>query len=51
MRQNLANALEQDYASALRGEAEGQRIAGSSMDAMEGAAAFMEKRKVEFKGQ
>jgi 2-(1,2-epoxy-1,2-dihydrophenyl)acetyl-CoA isomerase len=51
MRQNLANALEQDYASALRGEAEGQKIAGNSLDAKEGAAAFMEKRKVEFKGQ
>jgi 2-(1,2-epoxy-1,2-dihydrophenyl)acetyl-CoA isomerase len=51
MRQNLADALERDYASALRQEADGQRIASSSLDAMEGAAAFMEKRKVEFKGQ
>jgi 2-(1,2-epoxy-1,2-dihydrophenyl)acetyl-CoA isomerase len=51
MRQNLADALERDYASALCQEADGQRIAGSSQDAKEGAAAFMEKRKVEFKGQ
>lgn len=51
MRQNLANALEQDYASALRGEAEGQRIAGDSGDAREGAIAFLQKRKAEFKGE
>ena len=50
MRQNLANALDQDYATALRGEAEGQKIAGSSDDAREGAAAFAEKRKPNWTG-
>lgn len=51
MRQNLANALEMDYGSALRGEAEGQRIAGDSADAREGGIAFLQKRKTEFKGE
>jgi len=51
MRQNLATALEADYASALRGEAEGQRIAGDSEDAREGAMSFLQKRKAEFKGK
>ena len=51
MRQNLAAALDGDYASALLREAEGQRIAGASADAMEGAMSFLQKRKPEFKGQ
>jgi 2-(1,2-epoxy-1,2-dihydrophenyl)acetyl-CoA isomerase len=51
MRQNIATALEMDYASALTREAEAQRIAGSSADAMEGGMAFLQKRKAEFKGQ
>jgi 2-(1,2-epoxy-1,2-dihydrophenyl)acetyl-CoA isomerase len=51
MRQNLAAALESDYASALLREAEGQRIAGDSKDAREGAIAFLQKRKTEFKGE
>ncbi|MEW4466958.1 enoyl-CoA hydratase-related protein [Parasphingorhabdus sp. JC815] len=51
MRRNLAAALESDYASALLGEAEGQRIAGDSNDAREGAIAFLKKRKAEFKGE
>ncbi len=50
MRQNLAAALDVDYASALLREAEGQRIAGDSKDAREGAVAFLQKRKAEFKG-
>lgn len=50
MRQNLAKALEMDYASALLNEAEGQRIAGDSADANEGSAAFLEKRKAVFTG-
>lgn len=50
-RKNILNALEQDYAHALNAEAEGQRIAGSSADAMEGGLAFLEKRKAEFKGK
>lgn len=51
MRQNLAAALDGDYASALVREAEGQRIAGASADAMEGGMAFLEKRKPAFKGK
>lgn len=50
MRQNLAAALDGDYASALLREAEGQRIAGASADATEGGMAFLQKRKPEFKG-
>ena len=51
MRQNIAAALDSDYASALLREAEGQRKAGSSEDAREGAIAFLQKRKAEFKGK
>ncbi len=51
MRQNIAAALDSDYASALMREAEGQRLAGSSEDAREGAIAFLQKRKAEFKGK
>ncbi|MEH6756710.1 MAG: enoyl-CoA hydratase-related protein [Parasphingorhabdus sp.] len=51
MRQNLAKAMESDYASAMYSEAEGQRLAGDSNDAREGAIAFLQKRKTEFKGQ
>jgi 2-(1,2-epoxy-1,2-dihydrophenyl)acetyl-CoA isomerase len=50
MRQNIAAALNDDYASALLREAEGQRIAGDSADATEGAIAFLQKRKGAFKG-
>ncbi len=51
MRQNIATALEMDYASALLREAEGQRIAGASADAMEGGLSFLQKRKPEFRGK
>lgn len=51
MRQNLAVALNVDYATALVREAEGQRVAGDTGDAREGAIAFLQKRKAEFKGQ
>ena len=50
MRQNIAAALDVDYATALLREAEGQKVAGDSNDAREGAIAFLEKRKAEFKG-
>jgi 2-(1,2-epoxy-1,2-dihydrophenyl)acetyl-CoA isomerase len=50
IRQNLASALETDYASALTREAEGQRAAANTLDAAEGKKAFQEKRKPEFKG-
>jgi 2-(1,2-epoxy-1,2-dihydrophenyl)acetyl-CoA isomerase len=51
MRQNLAAALDTDFATALLREAEGQRIAGDSNDAREGGIAFLQKRKAEFTGQ
>ena len=51
MRANLFRALEDNYSAALHQEAVGQRRAGESGDAMEGAMAFMQKRKAEFKGQ
>jgi 2-(1,2-epoxy-1,2-dihydrophenyl)acetyl-CoA isomerase len=51
MRQNIATALEMDYASALLREAEGQRIAGASADAKEGGLSFLEKRKPVFTGR
>jgi 2-(1,2-epoxy-1,2-dihydrophenyl)acetyl-CoA isomerase len=50
MRQNLAAALDANYSAALLSEAEGQRIAGDSNDAREGAISFLQKRKAEFKG-
>ncbi|CAM3175966.1 2-(1,2-epoxy-1,2-dihydrophenyl)acetyl-CoA isomerase [Sphingomonas antarctica] len=51
MRRNIAMALDGDFASALQREAEGQRIAGSSTDAMEGGMAFLAKRKAAFQGK
>ena len=51
MRKNILTALENSYAEALLAEAEGQRIAGSSADAAEGGAAFMQKRKPAFQGR
>ncbi|MBX9813810.1 MAG: enoyl-CoA hydratase/isomerase family protein [Sphingomonas sp.] len=50
MRQGLAAALESDYASALDGEAERQMVAGATADAVEGAVAFLQKRKPVFRG-
>jgi len=51
MRKNILTALENAYAEQLLAEAEGQRIAGSTADAKEGARAFVEKRKAVFKGE
>ncbi len=51
MRQNIATALEMDYASALTREAEGQRNAGASADAVEGGLSFLQKRKPVFTGK
>ncbi|MFO1327218.1 MAG: enoyl-CoA hydratase-related protein [Rubrivivax sp.] len=50
MRQGLARALEQNYAEAMATEASHQMIAADSADAREGAAAFLERRKAQFKG-
>ena len=51
MRQVLRAGLSQSYAETLDAEAQGQFIAGSSEDAMEGILAFQQKRKTEFKGR
>ncbi len=51
MRQGLAEALDGDYASALQREAENQRQAGDSADALEGGASFLMKRKPVFRGR
>lgn len=50
MRQGLAEALDGDYARALQGEAERQRLAGESQDARAGAMAFLQKQKPVFAG-
>lgn len=49
MRRNIALAMEGTYLDALNREAVGQRIAGNSADAREGAKAFLQKRKAEFR--
>jgi 2-(1,2-epoxy-1,2-dihydrophenyl)acetyl-CoA isomerase len=51
MRQGLAEALDGDYGAALQREAENQRKAGDSADAIEGAASFLQKRKPAFQGK
>ncbi len=51
MRQGLAEALDGDYAAALQREAENQRKAGNSADAVEGGISFLQKRKPIFQGQ
>ncbi len=51
MRANLMAALQTDYPAALHQEAVGQRRAGDSEDAMEGGAAFLQKRKAQFQGR
>ena len=51
MKRNILTALDGGLAEVLVAEAEGQRIAGASADAMEGGMAFLQKRKAEFKGQ
>ncbi len=50
MKRNIAVALDQNLQMVLLAEAEGQRVAGASVDAMEGGMAFLQKRKAEFKG-
>ena len=51
MRKTILTALEHGLADTLQAEAEGQRIAGNSADAVEGGMAFLQKRKAEFKGR
>ncbi|WP_324260814.1 enoyl-CoA hydratase-related protein [Altererythrobacter sp. H2] len=51
MKKNIALAMDGTLPEVLVAEAEGQRIAGASADAMEGGMAFLQKRKAEFKGK
>lgn len=51
MRRNLMRALETDYAAALGQEADRQRDMRRTEDSREGAIAFLQKRKAEFKGR
>ncbi|MFN4114653.1 MAG: enoyl-CoA hydratase-related protein [Sphingomonadaceae bacterium] len=50
MKKNIGLAMDGTLPEVLLAEAEGQRIAGASADAMEGGMAFLQKRKAEFKG-
>ncbi|NNC51831.1 MAG: 2-(1,2-epoxy-1,2-dihydrophenyl)acetyl-CoA isomerase [Erythrobacter sp.] len=50
MKQTLRDGLEMDFAATLAAEAKAQRQAGSTQDAVEGALAFLQKRKAAFKG-
>lgn len=50
MKRAIRRGLEADFASALRAEAEAQRVAGNSKDAIEGGAAFLQKRTPAFSG-
>ncbi|MCH2486676.1 MAG: enoyl-CoA hydratase-related protein [Erythrobacter sp.] len=50
MKQAIRRGLEADFSTTLQYEAEAQRVAGNSQDAMEGGMAFLQKRKPEFKG-
>lgn len=51
MKANIMTALDGTLPQVLLAEAEGQRVAGASADAMEGGMAFLMKRKAEFKGR
>jgi len=50
IKRNLALALDGTVTDVMLAEAEAQRIAGASADAMEGGMAFLQKRKAQFKG-
>jgi 2-(1,2-epoxy-1,2-dihydrophenyl)acetyl-CoA isomerase len=51
IRQGVAAALEEDFASSLRRERQDQRLAGRTQDFLEGANAFLSRRPPHFKGQ
>lgn len=51
MKRNIALAADGSLEQVFLAEAEGQRLAGATADAMEGGMAFLQKRKAEFKGQ
>ncbi|KPF65009.1 enoyl-CoA hydratase-related protein [Porphyrobacter sp. AAP60] len=50
MKRNIATALDTNLQMVLLAEAEAQRVAGGTADAMEGGMSFLQKRKPEFKG-
>ncbi|MEM6907237.1 MAG: enoyl-CoA hydratase-related protein [Pseudomonadota bacterium] len=50
IKRNISAALDGAVNDVMLGEAEAQRIAGATADAMEGGMAFLQKRKAEFKG-
>ena len=50
MKQTLRDGLHSDFGTTLRREAETQKIAGGTKDAMEGGMAFLQKRKAAFTG-
>ena len=51
MKANILTALDGTLPQVLLAEAEGQRIAGASADAMEGGLSFIQKRKPAFQGK
>ena len=51
MKRNIATALDGTVNDVFLAEAEGQRLAGASADAMEGGMAFLQKRKAAFTGK
>ncbi|MEW4448209.1 enoyl-CoA hydratase-related protein [Qipengyuania sp. JC766] len=48
---NIATALDGALPEVMLAEAEGQRVAAASEDAMEGGMAFLQKRQPQFKGR
>ena len=50
MKKTMRDGLQADLGSTLAAEAAAQRKAGGTQDAMEGAMAFLQKRKADFKG-
>jgi len=51
MKRNISTALDGTINDVFLAEAEGQRLAGASADAMEGGMAFLQKRKPAFSGK
>ena len=51
MKANIQTALDGTLPQVLLAEAEGQRVAGASADAMEGGLSFIQKRKPAFQGK